>query len=99
LSANTLAEFITRNAAQALRIAGRVGQIKPGYQADLMVIPGPVDDPYVSLLEAEPVNVQLVLVNGRPMFGSAKLMAQFPFLEDSETITVGGENKKLALAI
>jgi 5-methylthioadenosine/S-adenosylhomocysteine deaminase len=99
LNARTLIEFVTRNAAQALGIEDWVGQIKPGYQADLVVIPGAMGAPYESMLEASPADVQLVIVNGRPMLGSPKLMVQFPFLDDLEIITVGGVNKKLALVV
>jgi imidazolonepropionase-like amidohydrolase len=94
-----MVEFITRNAAQALGIQAWAGQIGPGYQADLMVIPGDPSSPYTALLEADPANVQLTIVNGRPLYGDPDLMRQFPFLKDMEQSIVGGVDKQLAIQV
>jgi hypothetical protein len=93
------AEFVTRNAAQALGIQDWVGQIGPGYQADLMVIPGDPQSPYTALLAAHPADVQLTIVNGLPMYGATNLMEQFPFLEEKEVKKVGGVDKQLSIQV
>ena len=94
-----MVEFITRNAAQALGIQEWAGQIGLGYQADLMVIPGDPSSPYTALLEADPADVQLTIVNGRPLYGDPDLMKQFPFLKDMEHSIVGGVDKQLAIQV
>jgi hypothetical protein len=92
-------EFVTRNPAQALGIQDWAGQIGPNYQADLMVIPGDISSPYNALLESNPADVQLTIVNGLPMYGDPDLMEQFPFLDHSENIPVGGTNKQLSIQV
>ena len=92
-------EFVTRNAARALGMEDYLGRIADGYRANLMVIPGEPGDPYAALLAADPADVTLTVVSGRPMYGDTELMGEFPFVENSETISVGGEEKTLALAV
>ena len=92
-------EFVTRNPAQALGIQDWAGQIGPNYQADLMVIPGEISSPYNALLESNPADVKLTIVNGLPMYGDPDLMKQFPFLDHSENIPVGGTNKQLSIQV
>ncbi|MEJ2720706.1 MAG: amidohydrolase family protein [bacterium] len=99
LSAQLLTEMVTRNAADALGAAGRVGQIAAGYQADLMVVPGLPTAPYEDLLAAGAADVALTVVSGRPMYGDPALMSEFSFLADTEDITVGGVTKRLATRI
>lgn len=92
-------EFVTRNAAQALGIQDWAGQIGPGYQADLMVIPGDPQSPHLALLAALPADIQLTVVNGLPMYGTPDLMNQFPFLKDKEDTNIGGVDKQLAIQV
>lgn len=99
LTPQLLTEMVTRNAAAALGAADRIGQIGAGYSADLTVVPGTTPAPYVALLAAEPVDVALTVVSGRPMYGDPTLMNQFAFLSDAEDIVVGGTSKRLAVRI
>jgi cytosine/adenosine deaminase-related metal-dependent hydrolase len=99
ISPQQLTEFITRNPAQALGIQDWAGQIRPGYQADLMVIPGDISSPYNSLVESNPADVQLTIVNGLPMYGDPDLIKQFTFLKDKEDIQISGVDKKLAIQV
>ena len=94
-----LTEFVTCNAAQVLGIQDWSGQIGPNYQADLMVIPGDISSPYHSLLETNPADVKLTLVNGLPMYGDPDLIKQFLFLKDKEDIQIGGVDKQLAIQV
>jgi cytosine/adenosine deaminase-related metal-dependent hydrolase len=99
LTPRLLTEMVTCNAADALGATGRIGTITVGYTADLMVIPGTAIAPYDSLLAAEPEDVALTVVSGRPMYGDLSLMAQFDFLGDTEDIMIGGTYKRLAVLI
>ncbi len=99
LTPQQFAEFVTRNAAEALAMEDRAGQVAPGFEADIMVIYGAVETPYQSLLDANPVNVKLTVVDGRPMYGDEDLMAQFSFIGQMEDINICGQVKKLAIRI
>lgn len=99
LSPQQLVEFVTRNAAHALGIEDRVGQIAPGYRADLMVVPGSPNKPYRALLRSDPANVKLTIVNGKALYGNPDLMEQFSYSDNAETIYVGGQEKSLAIRL
>ena len=99
LSAQTLVEMVTRNAALALGMEAEAGQISPGYRADLMVVPGSTADPYAALLQATPGEVRLSVVSGRPMYGEADILAQFEFLEQFDTVNICGKQKVFATRI
>jgi len=99
LTPQTLTEMVTRNAADALGSANRIGRIAAGYVADLMVVPGSAAAPYDALLEADPEDVMLTVVSGRPMYGDPSLMSQFAFLDNTEDISIGGAPKRLAVRI
>ena len=99
LSAEFLARAVTRNAALALGLHDRVGQIAPGFQADLAVFPGDPTAPYDALLQARPRDVKLTVVDGRPSYGDPELMDQFTTLDNVEDLVLCGRTKRLALAV
>jgi cytosine/adenosine deaminase-related metal-dependent hydrolase len=99
VTAQELVEMVTRNAADALGMAVEIGRIAAGARADLVVVPGSPAAPYEALLAAEPVDVALTVVSGRPMYGDPTLVAQFAFLSNTEDITIGGATKRLAVRI
>jgi len=99
LTAEDFALFATRNAAQAMGLHERTGKLAPGFQADCLVIPGDPQSPYDALLAADPADVRLTVVSGRPMYGDQELMTQFPFLESMEEIEVCGREKMLAVQV
>jgi len=99
LTPQLLTEMVTRNAADAIGAAARIGRVGVGYAADLTVVPGSPAAPYDALLAAEPGDVALTVVSGRPMYGDPSLMNQFAFLSDIEDIVVGGVAKRLAVRI
>jgi hypothetical protein len=93
------AEFVTRNAAEAAGVQRFMGQIAPGYRANLMVIPGSPSHPYGALLRADPSNVRLVIVDGRPMYGNPGALQQLDVVDGLEVIRVGGTLKGLAIQV
>jgi 5-methylthioadenosine/S-adenosylhomocysteine deaminase len=99
LTPQMLAEMATCNSALALGMTDLRGSIATGLRADLMVIPGAAATPYDALLAADPENVMLTVISGRPGYGDPGLMNQFTYLEDVEDITLAGQPKRLALAI
>jgi 5-methylthioadenosine/S-adenosylhomocysteine deaminase len=99
LTPQMLAEMVTVNAADALGMSDIRGSIQPGLRAEFMVIPGDAAAPYDALLAAEPADVMLTVISGRPGYGDAALMNQFPLLSMVEDITIAGMPKRLALAV
>jgi hypothetical protein len=99
LTAELLAEMVTVNAAEALGMSDIRGSIQPGLRADLMVIPGDPAAPYDALLAADPQDVMLTVISGRPGYGDAALMNQFPLLSMVEDIAIAEVPKRLALAV
>ena len=99
LSPQLLAEMVTCNAALALGMDDMRGTVAPGLRADLAVIPGDAASPYEALLAADPEDVMLTVIGGRPGYGDPELMNLFDTLTDVEDITLAGRPKRLALAI
>lgn len=94
-----LAEFVTCNAAKAAGIEEIVGQIAPGFRANLVVIPGDPNAPYDALLTTDTAAVKLTVVDGRPMYGNPDILAEFGFIDNVETVHIGDEEKSLAIQI
>ena len=67
-----LVEMVTRRPAEALNWGAKLGQIKIGMLADLLVIDDTeTADPYRNLIEATEEAVRLVMVRGEPLYGDA----------------------------
>ncbi len=73
-SAQELCEMATCNPADALQWGDRIGRLKEGLRADLLVVSDRGGDPYRNLIESTERDVRLVAINGYPMYGSAALM-------------------------
>ena len=76
-SAEALFRMSTLIPAQIARVDDKVGSLKKGLYADLFVLMGNSSDPYAALAAATPQDVQLVLVDGVPIYGSAAMMKDF----------------------
>jgi cytosine/adenosine deaminase-related metal-dependent hydrolase len=77
LTDSELVMLVTMNPALIANIDDKVGSIQPGLFADLLVISGNRRDPYHSLVHAGIDDVQLVFVNGEPVYGKAVFMNLF----------------------
>ena len=77
LSDRDLVDMVTIAPARIAGIDDEVGAIRVGLRADLMVIGGNHNDPYRSLVGATAEDVQLVLIQGVPLYGDRALMARF----------------------
>lgn len=80
ISDKDLVEMATVNAAKALRLEKVIGQVAPGFQADLMLVAKPregsiVKDPYSTLVSSTQADVNLVLVSGDAIYGEPDLLA------------------------
>lgn len=70
-----LVEMVTINPAVAMGWQQQLGQISPGYLADLVVIDDQVDDAYRNLIIAIEENVKLVMVRGEALYGDASMIS------------------------
>lgn len=76
-------EMATRNNAEALLIADRLGVIKVGHIADISIFDlGDAANAYRAVLNANVNNVLLVLRGGEPMYGDKDIMAKVPGGQD-----------------
>lgn len=96
ISAKTLVEGVTKNAARAVGWDKKLGTLEAGKYADVVVIAGTDGDPYEHLIFATERDVRLVLIAGYARYGDADLMDAMPTASDAvESLTVGGVDKKL----
>jgi 5-methylthioadenosine/S-adenosylhomocysteine deaminase len=91
-----LCEMVTASPADALGWSDRIGRIKPGLYADLLVLRHRVPDPHRNLIEATERDVRLVLVGGRPVYGTPAYMRSSG-ASQAEPITVGGLRRSISL--
>jgi 5-methylthioadenosine/S-adenosylhomocysteine deaminase len=69
LPAKTLFDMVTVNAARALKLEGRAGQLEPGAWADAAIFRAKADEPYESLTLAGCEDLELLTIEGLPVYG------------------------------
>ena len=72
-----LVDMATSIPAHIAGIDDEVGAIRVGLRADLVVINGNHNNPYRSVINATAANVDLVFINGVPLYGDRILMKHF----------------------
>lgn len=98
LSRRDLVDMVTGNAAKALALDDRIGALREGMLADLLVVPATGGTAWDAILAATPGTVRLVMVDGRVLFGDASLKAAGPVAPGCETLDVCGSAKFLCVA-
>ena len=93
-----LVQMATSNPARLARVADRLGRLEPGMLADYVVVKRGNRDAYESLIHAEVADVVAVAVNGRPLFGDAKLMTAIHPAAKLEAVTICGVAKALDMS-
>jgi 5-methylthioadenosine/S-adenosylhomocysteine deaminase len=91
-----LCEMVTANPADALGWSDRIGRIRQGLYADLLVLRHRVPDAHRNLIEATEHDVRLVLVGGRPVYGTPGMMRSSG-ADELEPINVGGRRRSISL--
>src|SRR5438045_1669902 len=96
--ARGLCEPVTANPGDALEIAWgpRIGRIRPDGEGDLVVVRKQKSNPYENLIAARELDVQLVLIGGKPFYGTAALMKRAGAAH-AENLTVAGEKRKVVV--
>jgi 5-methylthioadenosine/S-adenosylhomocysteine deaminase len=92
-----LCEMVTCNPADALEWTERVGRLRKGLKADILVVDGREDDPYRNLIASTEANVRLVLIGGKPRYGRSSLMRASQ-AEAAEAIPQAGRGRTISLA-
>lgn len=97
LSDQQLVGMVTKTPAVIAGISEEVGTISEGKYADLLVLSGDTLQPYRSLVEADPGDVRLVLINGVPVYGDRGLMKLFWAPSEFTEMEIMGKTKALTL--
>ncbi|MCA1950804.1 MAG: amidohydrolase family protein [Treponema sp.] len=92
LNAKTIFSMVTINPAKAFRMEKRLGTLEPGKLADILVTKARLDDPYENLAQLPMEDIELLVMEGRPLYGELRFL---PLLGDSlpagySTIMVAG---------
>ncbi|MDR2158490.1 MAG: amidohydrolase family protein, partial [Treponema sp.] len=77
LPAKTIFEMITVNAAKAFWMEDRIGTLEEGKLADLLVLKGHKDDPYENLVSASMEDIELLVLEGMPIYGELRFLDCF----------------------
>ncbi|MCX7978227.1 MAG: amidohydrolase family protein [Bdellovibrionaceae bacterium] len=78
VSDKDLVQMATINAAKALRLEKRLGQVAPGFVANLLLVRRQAElNPWTTLVRSEQKDVQLVVVGGEPLYGQENLMLNY----------------------
>jgi cytosine/adenosine deaminase-related metal-dependent hydrolase len=75
LAPRQLVKMVTSTAAQIAGLADQLGTLEPGRPADLLVVERRRQDPYASVVAADPSWVQLVMVDGDLAYSRADWLA------------------------
>jgi 5-methylthioadenosine/S-adenosylhomocysteine deaminase len=92
-----LCAMVTSNPGDALAAAGaKIGRLVEGAEADLLVIARNRANAYRNLIEATERDIQLVVIRGRPFYGTEKLM-QASTAGSTNAITVAGQRRAIVV--
>lgn len=94
-----LIQAATSNAAAVTGWQDFVGTLAEGKLADILVLAGVEDDPYMQLIKAVEKEVILVIIDGIPRYGDLAFMKtlRFDMNNKLEEITIGKKKKALYL--
>jgi 5-methylthioadenosine/S-adenosylhomocysteine deaminase len=105
-TAQNIFDMATKNAALVAGVEKQLGSIEVGKCADFLVTKklkhldkvsnqDQLYDPYTNLLKLAPADVELVFVNGRPVYGDSKLMTRY--VPNSSSLKVGAADMKILI--
>jgi len=69
-----LVKMATIYPAQLAGLSEKIGSLSRGYFADLLLLRRKGADPYAALLHATPLDIRLIVLGGRPVYGDKDLM-------------------------
>ena len=92
-----LFRMATVNAARLAKLDDRIGSIKPGLYADLLVLNHRAPDAYAELDHATAADVGMVVVSGEAVYGDGPLVRIARPAADWTDVPVGSSTKSVAL--
>lgn len=90
-----LVRMVTADAAAIAGLSDSLGKLESGRPADIIVLRRAFEDPYRSVVEAEPADVELVVIGGFLAYGRADWMDEIAPCPDAEQVIAWGKNMKL----
>ncbi|HEY6291989.1 MAG TPA: amidohydrolase family protein [Terriglobia bacterium] len=91
-----LVRMATEDAAALAGVGDLVGTVKKGQRADLLVVRSSDKNPYDALPHASPADVELVVIDGRPVYGDGRILEQTAAARQTERVQVCGVEKTVA---
>ena len=94
-----LLQSVTSNAAAVTGWAAHLGTLEQGKLADLLVVKGTDEDPYLQLIKALESKIELVVIDGIARYGNLDFMNRLRVdtANPLEEITIGDQSKGLYL--
>jgi cytosine/adenosine deaminase-related metal-dependent hydrolase len=91
LSPRIIFDMVTINAARAFWLGDKLGTLEEGKLADILVVKGRKDDPYENLASASMEDIELLTMEGTPVYGEMRFLDLFggKLPRDYTVITVG----------
>ena len=83
LAPKTIFEMITLNAAKAFWMDDRVGTLEDGKLGDILVLKANKDDPYENLASASMHDIELLVLEGKPIYGEMRFYDLFGLTKDT----------------
>jgi cytosine/adenosine deaminase-related metal-dependent hydrolase len=96
LTARQLVDMVTSVPAHIVGVDDEVGSLRAGLRADVLMLRGDANNAYGSVLRANAADVQLVMIEGVPLYGDGALMQKFWAPADLEQISIANASKALA---
>ena len=96
LTDEQLVDMVTSIPAHIAGVDDEVGTITVGLRADILVINGDQNEPYRSVIDGTAGNVDLVFIEGVPLYGDRTFMEHFWKRYELEEINLSGVAKTLA---
>lgn len=93
LSAKDIVGMATVNAATVLALEDRIGVLKKGHVADILVVRGDRSKPYDAVIAATPREVRLTMIGGRALYGDGAARAIGAFGPACEDLDICGTKK------
>lgn len=90
-----LVRMTTQVPAQLAGLEDKIGEIAPGKYADVIVLRKKEVDPYDAIVHANPPDVELVIIDGGPVYGNPGLMKKLLPHEPLEMPAVCGVEKAI----
>lgn len=91
-----ICEMVTANPADALSLEDRIGRIRAGLRADLLVMSQKRTDPYRNLIEGTENDVILVVVDGSARYGTPELV-EAAHAVNAESLRVGAAARAVSM--